>query len=812
MTSSRARRRTPVQKPNRIPSPTLSIVVPVYNVGSWLAECLDSIVNQSFTDFELIIVNDGSTDSSAEIARRYAAVDNRLSVHDFKNGGLGRARNRGMELCKGRFVLFVDSDDRVPAGALQSMVGSLISSGSDFITGKAIDFYTEPDKFSEYWTTVSGAFDKSRSGVSLSEEPELIHDHTVWNKMYSLDFLRKNSINFSEDTLCEDVFFCSKAYVLADKVDILSEYVYEHRRRRGAISNSLSNVKPMMDWIAETTKVVNVLADQSVSVRDAYVSRLLRVEAFDRARWVDASTPGNIKKDLTDLLTKVINLGSTDVLVNIPARQLATIKSLQLEVQCAAVPSGRAPRLSVVVPTLNVERWIDDCLLSIRRQDFEDLEILVVDDGSADRTIDAIAQHVIEDPRIRFLRSYGAGGGTARNVGTSHARGAYLAFADGDDMVPQGAYRRFIDQLDRTGSDMAVGDYIQLSTNGIWHPHWKNRRFSKLREGITVDEFPELMLNRCCWDKMFRRSFWDRIDNFFPDARRANDIAPMVRAYVSASALDVVPGQSYIYRKRPGNSSMTAKAAKPESLHDYLEQERICAELVLRRRGKAVSQSYFRPMLDKDLWVHLSSFLSTGTVKHDPVTKRIFETAAALLNLVPSGGLEFLEPRKQLVYRLILAGKTKPLTNLRPNALTIDNGNIGRLFPWQEALEVANEQRVPLNLRSQAYSRGVLNRLLNEWPQLSEDQKRNARSRVIRFAGANVGHLGKLNRSQSDRVRLALIAAGHGPTIQAAQRLSGKGHPKIRIENWARRQPEPVKRLARAGYQNLRQLTKAVGK
>ncbi|WP_218063707.1 glycosyltransferase family 2 protein [Arthrobacter wenxiniae] len=790
--------------------PALSIVVPVYNVGPWLAECLDSMVNQSFGGFEIIVVNDGSTDSSADIARSYAASDARVKVFDFENGGLGRARNRGLELCSGTYVLFADSDDRVPAGALQAMMDSLTLSGSDFVTGKAIDFYTDPDKFSEYWTTVSAAFSRSRRGITLAGHPELIHDHTVWNKAYSLEFLRKNAITFSEDTLCEDVFFCAKAYTLAGTIDIVSDYVYEHRRRRGAISNSLTTLKPMADWITETGKVLALLREQPAGVRDAYVARILRVEAFDRARWVDAATPADVKISLAGLVTELLDLGSPEAVNAVPARQLAALKALQLEVICAARPRGKAPRLSVVVPTLNVERWIDDCLLGIRRQDFDDLEILVVDDGSEDRSIDAIAEHVAQDPRIHFLRSYGAGGGTARNVGTEQARGVYLAFADGDDMVPQGAYSRFVAQLDASGSDMAVGDYIQLSTNGVWHPHWKNRRFASLRERITIDAFPELLLNRCCWDKMFRRTFWDRINNFFPDARRANDIGPMVRAYVGAAALDVVPGHSYVYRRRPGSSSMTAKATRPESLQDYLDQERICAELVLRRRSQALEDNYFAPMLDKDLWVHLRTFLSIGAVKHDTATRLVFDAAATLLRLVPAGGLDFLEPRKQLVYHLILAGTTQPLTKLRSQALTVENGGIGRLFPWREALLVSGDENIPLDLRRQAYSRGVLNRLIHEWAQLPAGQQRAARGRLIRFAGANVGHMARLNRSRTDILRFALIAAGHSPSIAVAQRFSGKGHPKARMRQLVKQQPVPVQRAARAGYQALRRLAKAV--
>lgn len=790
----------------------LSVVVPVYNVRPWLNECLASLTAQSHTDLEIIVINDGSTDGSDAIARRHARADPRITVHDFPNGGLGLARNRGLQLCSGRYVLFTDSDDRVPSGAVQAMMDSLLESTSDVVTGRAIDFYTDPDKLADYWTTVSSAFRRSRQAVTLADVPELIHDHTVWNKIYSLDFLRSNDISFPERTLCEDVHFSAQVYTQATSIDIVSDYVYEHRRRRGAISNALGNEKSVADWTTETRKVVHLLQDQPRQVRDVFAARSLQVEAYDRARWVDASTSAQVKAELGGLVSEILALGSAEVVEAVPDRYLAVMRSLQLEITSAAKPRAADPKLSIVVPVLNVDRWIDDCLLSIRRQDFADLEIVVVDDGSVDRTVDAIAEHLQADPRIHYLRSYGTGGGTARNIGVDWARGEYLAFADGDDMVPQGAYTRFVSQLDASKSDMVVGDYVQLGHGGLWHPHWKNRRFAHQRERITIGEFPELVLNRCCWDKMFRRSFWDRIGNFFPDARRANDIAPMVRAYVNADTLDVLPGYSYIYRKRPGNSSMTSKVSRPESLKNYLEQERICAEMVLRHGNDGVTGRYFSTLLEKDLWVHLTGFLSEKAVRNHSAAREVFDAAAALLHVVPAGILDSLEPRRRLVYELILSGTTKPLANLRQQALSLENGGIGSLFAWKDALVVCADERVPLTLRRQAYSRGVLNRLVHEWPAMPGDQRRLARARVIRFAGAHLGHLGRLELSRADRLRFVLIAVGSTTALGALKSFSGKGHPKRRMWRFMYRQPAPVQRIARSSYQKIQRHLRTVTK
>src|SRR3954471_22791987 len=115
--------------------PRLSVVIPVYNVEEFLEPCLDSVLAQTFTDFEVVMVNDGSTDRSAEIAQRYADRDTRFRVVHQENGGLSKARNTGTDEAGGELLVFLDSDDMLPENAYELLVGALDQSGSDFATG-----------------------------------------------------------------------------------------------------------------------------------------------------------------------------------------------------------------------------------------------------------------------------------------------------------------------------------------------------------------------------------------------------------------------------------------------------------------------------------------------------------------------------------------------------------------------------------------------------------------------------------------------------------------------------------------------------
>src|SRR6188472_365311 len=113
----------------------VSVVVPVYQVEDYLAECLDSLLRQAYRRLEIVVVDDGSTDRSAQIARAYADRDGRIVMVRQDNAGLGAARNTGLDHCTGELVTFVDSDDRVPPAAFLRMVRALEQSGSDFVVG-----------------------------------------------------------------------------------------------------------------------------------------------------------------------------------------------------------------------------------------------------------------------------------------------------------------------------------------------------------------------------------------------------------------------------------------------------------------------------------------------------------------------------------------------------------------------------------------------------------------------------------------------------------------------------------------------------
>lgn len=269
-----------------------------------------------------------------------------------------------------------------------------------------------------------------------------------------------------------------------------------------------------------------------------------------------------------------------------------------------------APELSVVVPTHDVGLWLGELLSSILDDQPEtlDLEVIVVDDASSDDTREVAQRHADRDPRVRVVASPGTGGGQARNHGASLARGRFLAFADGDDLVPRGAYAAMVAKARETGSDMVVGRFFKFFSDRVWWPVRAWPAFEAERTGVTLDEQPSLVRNRACWNRVFARDFWEREALTFPDATRSNDIVPMVRALLAAR-IDVVTDTVYMYRDRPGPGSMTARSMSAAGIISYLEQELECARLVQGAGSRALAEEYASLVVGADGWTAIARAL-----------------------------------------------------------------------------------------------------------------------------------------------------------------------------------------------------------
>lgn len=180
----------------------ISVIVPVYNVEKYLERCLESIVNQTFKDIEIICVNDGSTDNSRQILDKYNKYPN-FKVIEQKNAGLSEARNTGLDAALGEYISFIDSDDFIDSNFLETLYHAAIDNNADIACASIIRENNEKHYNLITYNHIECTAD-IREKFELAKSPRF---NFVWNKIYKRDFLIQNNIRFVPGMIYEDLCF-----------------------------------------------------------------------------------------------------------------------------------------------------------------------------------------------------------------------------------------------------------------------------------------------------------------------------------------------------------------------------------------------------------------------------------------------------------------------------------------------------------------------------------------------------------------------------------------------------------------------------
>jgi glycosyltransferase involved in cell wall biosynthesis len=272
--------------------PSLSVVVPVYDVAAYLPACLDSILGQSHRNLQVVVVDDGSPDGSGAIVDAYAGRDPRVHAVHIENRGLGAARNEGLRHVTGSYVAFADSDDVVPAEAYATLVTSLEETGSDLVTGSILRWeaggLVEPP-----W--MRRLHNPARPGIAVAEHPEVLGDVFAWNKVFRRTFWDAEGLSWAEGVRYEDQPTTTRAYLAASSLDVLPDHVYHWRVRHDgtSITQQRSSVRDLTDRLLTKRLSLAAVEEHVVAGADPHVLDVFldRVLAGDLHRYF-AEIPG----------------------------------------------------------------------------------------------------------------------------------------------------------------------------------------------------------------------------------------------------------------------------------------------------------------------------------------------------------------------------------------------------------------------------------------------------------------------------------------------------------------------------------------
>lgn len=227
----------------------VSIIIPVYNVEKYLKQCLDSVCSQTYRNLEILVIDDQSPDRSGEIAEEFAKKDSRIHVVHIQNRGAAGARNVGLDICTGEYIMFVDSDDWLEPNAVEVMMGAITENHCDIVLCQYWDeFVNRSERHAFMYET----------GIKTPQEFALgmIHcwEYIInWNKIYRREILQ--NFRFVEGRCIDDEFYTYQAVINSRKTVLIGDYLYHYRMRKSSAMRSSKHQKQRLrdqiDFVTE---------------------------------------------------------------------------------------------------------------------------------------------------------------------------------------------------------------------------------------------------------------------------------------------------------------------------------------------------------------------------------------------------------------------------------------------------------------------------------------------------------------------------------------------------------------------------------
>lgn len=264
--------------------PMVSIIMPVYNAQRYLRETVESVMAQTFQEFEVLAVNDGSTDESLKILQEYAEQDERIRIIDKENSGVSDTRNVGIAQAKGEYLAFLDADDLLSPEYLAVMADAAQRTGADMLVCNYVPFHSAKNCFSK---------EKTDSFYPVRDEKELLDSGrmtAIWTKMISAVLIRRYKITFdTEMTFGEDLFFCWRAYIAAQNVFMTDRRLYGYRMgTQGATGRYhpklYESYRAAVEELKAFSKENNCLTDERRLAIDIYFTKRIPTLVMMTAR------------------------------------------------------------------------------------------------------------------------------------------------------------------------------------------------------------------------------------------------------------------------------------------------------------------------------------------------------------------------------------------------------------------------------------------------------------------------------------------------------------------------------------------------
>ena len=539
-------------------APLISVIMPVYNSEAFLDEAIESVLNQSLRDIELICVDDGSTDGSPTLMNAWAAKDDRVIVLRQKNQFAGTARNTGMDQAQGTFIAFLDADDYYLPHCLETLYAKAAENDLDLVKCAATclnmqtrEFYSTPTLKNALVSLHNEVLSMQSGGTAV-----LGGSDVPWNGLYRAAFIRENGIRFNNMRCSNDRSFFIGCVCYAQRVMFIDDAPIIHRTY---MNDSLIGIRHNhFDCVTANYALAKAYAEKA-RLSEEQKGIILKKEFAAVLHWYallqerKLNLP-QIEEHLLAFFRTVDPQERDRWIAGLPQNKALCERMLRrMDTVYAAAPV-EAPGISIVMPVYNMAQYLTECIDSVMCQSYRDFELICVDDGSDDESPAILEHYAARDARVIFLRQDHQKAGPARNLAMSVARGEYLTFLDADDTFAPEHLATVMAHCREHDLDAYLTQRTFCYDQGSFVPLRRIVRDNKIPEGVFgwKDVLPCIFnfVDGAPGGKTLRRSFIRRHGLQYPSMARCHDVPFIYAALARADRMMFDKNEAgYLYRK-----------------------------------------------------------------------------------------------------------------------------------------------------------------------------------------------------------------------------------------------------------------------
>ncbi len=526
--------------------PLVSVIAPIYNVEKYLRQCITSILNQTLKDLEIILINDGSTDSSLDIIREYASADPRIIVVDKPNSGYGHSMNIGLSKATGKYVGIVESDDWIEPDMFEVLYRLSEKDGLDVSRSEFFFYDTENGEHNRISETSYVPHD--RVLAPCDENSVFMQQPSIWANLYLRSFLEENNIRFLETpgASYQDTSFSFKVYACASRFEMIGRAFYHYRIDGG--SSSFQNTTKVYCVCDEYDEIWRFVREHGLYEKYRYLIPQMQYRGY---KW-------NYQRLAQPYCDEFFVRWQEDFLKLRDAEDLDPNVFSDLDrkmigaVLAGNIPTDDKPSVSIIVPVYNVRQYLPKCLDSLVNQTLKNIEIICVDDGSTDGSGDILAEYASKDGRIRVITKKNGGLSSARNAGIAVARADYLGFVDSDDWVEADTFESAFFAMNNV-------DLVCFGTNLVGDmtvcDHRSDLEYYRIKYAGLRELNDEMRLNidASVWNKLFSAELVRKYGLEFPVGKLYEDFSFYWRYILLCRTAYFIPEPKYNYLRRTGS-------------------------------------------------------------------------------------------------------------------------------------------------------------------------------------------------------------------------------------------------------------------